>query len=304
MLQQWLSPMRYRSPVATLIVLFSIAFQALGGISPLQAQTPVRPDMSVPPGRWAETAVAFEQHIIDHDTNNLLRYQVKKTDAKGTVVRQVVESRQGSLARLIQRNGQPLTTEENAAERERLQAILNDPSAYARHTHREEGSRAYAIELLRSMPKAMLWSYVPGQPQLPGTEQAAVVLDFKPDPNFKPPSLITEGLTGITGRAWIDANTHCVIRLQGTILHSVDFGWGGVLARVREGGAVSFEQRQVGPLRWLYSRVSEHITIREVLVHTVQEDAEVSVSDVQPLPAPLTVQQAVQQLLAIPVPTR
>ena len=301
MLQHMMLPMRSQRAYALRLLFFVVLLSAPFS---LEAQNAAATDFSVPPVRWAEAAVGCEEHIIDYDTGNLLRYQVRKTDAKGTVVRQVIESKQGSIARLIQRNGEPLTNDENAAERDRLQAILNDPNAYARHTRREEGSRAYAIELLRSMPKAMLWSYVPGQPQLPGVSKPAVVIDFKPDPRFKPPSLLTEGLTGIAGRAWVDPDTHCVTRLQGTILHPVDFGWGGVLARVKEGGAVSFEQQKAGPQRWLYSRISEHITIREVLVHTVQEDAEISVSDVQPLPAPVTVQQAVQQLLAMPVATR
>jgi hypothetical protein len=216
----------------------------------------------------------------------------------------VIESRDGTVARTIEHNGQPLTAEETAAEKERLQAILASPESLARHNRREEGSRTYATELLRSMPKAMLWSYVPGQPQLPGADTPAIVLDFKPDPGFKPPSLITEGLTGIAGRVWIDEKTHCVTRIEGQILHPVDFGWGGILARVKEGGHVQFEQRRITDRRWLYSHLSEHLTIREVLVHTTQENSDLSAFDVQPLPAPISVKDAVQTLLNLPVPTR
>ena len=254
--------------------------------------------------RWAEAAAACEEHIINYDPNAALRYRIRKVDGKGEVVRQVIESKEGSVARLVEREGRPLTPDEDSAERERLQAILEDPDAFLRRTHREAGSRGYAVELLRSMPKAMLWSYVPGQPQLPDAPGPAVVLDFQPDPGFKPPSLITEGLTGIAGRIWVDAASHCVTRIQGRILHPVDFGWGGMLARIREGGSVEMEQRQATDRRWLYSHLVEHLTIREVMVHTVAERSEMSAFDVQPLPAPLSVREAVQQLLALPVPTR
>ena len=294
----WQRQSQGRGAAAVLLFLPLIVLLGLPALAHAQAA-----DVSVPPVRWAEAAAGCEEGILNYDTASLLRYQVHRTDAKGSAVRQVLESKQGSVARLIQRNGQLLTPEEDAGERERLQAILDDPATYARHSRREEGSRAYAIELLHSLPKAMLWSYVPGQPQLPGAGKATV-LDFIPDPKFKPPSLLTEGLTGLAGRAWIDAESRCVVRLQLNILHPVDFGWGGVLARVKEGGSVSFEQQKVGPHRWLYSRISEHVTIREVLVHTVQEDAEITVSAMQTLPAPITLQQAVKELLAMPVATR
>jgi hypothetical protein len=269
-----------------------------------QAQQPAAQDLALPPVRWAEAAAATEQQIINYDESDPLRYRVRRVDAKGETVREVIESRQGSVARLVLHNGQPLTAEEDADERQRLQAILDSPDAFLRHVHREAGSRSYAVELLRNMPKAMQWSYVPGQPQLPGASGAAVVLDFKPDPNFKPPSLITEALTGISGRVWVDVASHCVTRIQGKILHPVDFGWGGVLARIREGGYIELEQQKATDRRWLYSHLVEHITIREVLVHTTEENAEVTATGVHPLPAPLSVQDAVRMLLALPVPTR
>lgn len=266
-----------------------------------QAQSTNR-DLAVPPLHWAEAAIGMQERIVNSDDSAPLRYRVRRTDAKGETLREVIESRQGTVARLVERNGRPLTAEEDTDERQRLQAILDHPDAFLRHIRREEGSRSYALELLHSMPKAMVWTYVPGQPQLSDAQHPAVVLDFKPDPHFKPPSLITEALTGIAGRVWIDAPTHCVTRIQGTILHPVDFGWGGVLARVKEGGVIEFAQNQASNGRWLYSHVVEHISIREMLVHTSDENAEVTVTHVQPLPAPLAVQDAVHLLLALPGP--
>ncbi len=273
----------------------------------LRAQAPQgspAPDLTVPPVRWAQAAAANEEHIVNFDNTAQLHYRVRKVDAKGETVREVIESKEGSVARLVERDGHPLTAEENAAERERLQAILDSPETFLRHERREAGSRTYAVELLRSMPKAMLWSYAPGQPQLPGASGPAVVLDFKPDPGFKPPSLITEGLTGIAGRIWVDQASRCVTRIQGTILHPVDFGWGGVLARIKEGGAIELEQRKASDHRWLYSHLVEHISIREVLVHTTVENVELTATDVRSSPEPLDVADAVRALLALPVTTR
>lgn len=299
---------RQRASVAARILfLFLLALALVRDPHSVRAaaqQTASAQDLSLPPVRWAEAAVACEEHMVNYDENAPLRYRVRRVDAKGETLREVIESKQGSIARLIQHNGQLLTAEENSDERERLQGILDSPDAFLRRVRRESGSRTYAVELLRNMPQSMIWSYVPGQPQLPGATSPAVVLDFKPDPNFKPPSLITEALTGIAGRVWIDAPTHCVTRIQGTILHPVDFGWGGVLARIKEGGYIELEQLKANDHRWLYSHLVEHITVREVLIHTSQENAEVTATDVHPLPGPVSFQDAVRMLLALPVPTR
>lgn len=277
---------------------------ALRSLPAAPALAQASPDLSIPAIRWAEQAAANEEHIVNYDTATPLRYKMRRVDAKGEMIRETVESKEGPVARLLQRNGQALTAEENEAERRRLQDILDSPDSFLRHVRREEGSKSYAAELLRSMAKAMIWTYVPNQPQLPGASGPAVVLDFKPDPAFKPPSLVTEALTGVSGRVWIDANSHCVTRIEGRILHSIDFGWGGVLARIKEGGSVELEQRKVSDHRWLYSHLVEHIAIREVLVHTVEENADITSGDIQALPGPLGYREAIHMLLALPVPTR
>ena len=63
------------------------------------------------------------------------------------------------------------------------------------------------------------------------------------------------------------------------------------------------EQHQASDRRWLYSHLIERLSIREVLIHTVEENTEMWASDVQPEPRVPSYREAIQQLLAIPVPT-
>ncbi len=281
------------------------------------------------PRAWVDAAAVNEQHVLNDEDRLPLRYRVHKVDNKGDVVREVIESREGNIARLIGRNAAPLSPEENGAERERLEGILASPGDFLRREQRDRASRRYALELIQSMPEAMLWSYTPGQPQMPNVHAAQVVLDFLPNPAFKPPSLVTEGLAGVAGRIWIDSESRCPLRIEGRILHPINYGWGGMLARVSEGGTIAFEQGKVeqgkveqgkveqgkaadgtaegdspGSRRWLYTRVSEHLTLREVMVHTVRQNTEMNIFDVQRLPTLPTYQDAVRTLLAMPVATR
>jgi hypothetical protein len=265
-----------------------------------EAQAPEQ----LPARAWAETAAANQGRIINDDGTVLLRYRVRKVDAKGDVTREVIESREGSVARLIARDGQAITAAEDAAERDRLNGILHDPEDFFKHVKRDQAARGYATQLLRSMAQSMIWSYAPGQPQASPFPATQVVLDFVPDPKFKPPTLVTEALTGIAGRVWVDRNTRCVTRIEGQILHPIDFGWGGLLARIKQGGRIEFEQKQAHESRWLYSHLDEHISIREVLVRTVEENTRMQSFDVHVLPTPISYREAIQALLALPVPTR
>ncbi len=257
-----------------------------------------------PPLAWAEAGAASQERILNAGTDIPLRFTERKVNARGDTTRILIESRDGTVARIVQRDGKPLTAEENNAERDRLNDLLRSPDAFVRRHRHDHAGRDYALELVHALPRAMLWSYAPGQPQLPDLSGAQIVLDFTPDPNFKPPSLITGGLTAIAGRVWIDGQTRCVTRIQARILHPVDFGWGGVLARVSEGGTVELEQRQAAERRWFYSRLSEQVTLREMLVHTVNEQSHSSAWNPQVLPAPVSYQEAIRELLAMPVPTR
>lgn len=272
--------------------------------SPVFQAATARPDLSLPPVEWAAVAAANEVHIVNFDPANPLRYRVRRVDAKGQILREIIESRQGPVARLLERNGQPLLATENSDERSRLQGMLDSPDSFLRRGHRDDSSKSYATELLQSMTKAMLWTYTPGQPQLPGAQGAAVVLDFKPNPAFHPSGLITEALTGVAGRVWVDGESHCVTRIEGRILHTMDFGWGGVLARVKEGGTVELDQRRASDHRWLFTHLVERLSIREVLFHNVEENVEMIATDVEVLPGPLSYREAIEKLLAIPVPTR
>jgi hypothetical protein len=275
---------------------------AMCGIS---AQTPGHPmDLTgTVPRSCIEAAAVNEQHIINDDGSFPLRYRIRKVDAKNDVTRDIIESKQGTVARLVQRNGQPLTAQEDAAERARLTGMLGSPSDFIKHHKRDNAARGYSMDLVREMPRAMIYTYTPDQPQRPNAAEQEVVIDFTPDPHYKPPTLVADILTGLQGRMWIDRKSLRVTRIEGRVLHPVDFGW-GMLARIYPGGTVEFEQANAGGDRWAYSHLRENITIREMMVKTVQQHTDMDAADFKILPAPVSYQEAIHILLATPLTDR
>ena len=68
-----------------------------------------------------------------------------------------------------------------------------------------------------------------------------IVVDLKPNPNYHAQSRTYELLKSISGRAWIDKETHYLVHVQARTFK--DFAlWGGLIVRVKEGA--SFEMRQ------------------------------------------------------------
>jgi hypothetical protein len=268
-----------------------------------QAAAQVLPLPVGQPRSWAQAAATNELHIIDDDGKAPLRYRVRKIDAHSDTTRLIIETRQGDVARLIERNGQPLTAVEDTAERERLNAILQSPSDFIKHHKRDNSTRADVMQLVSLMPQAMIYTYVPGQPQPQSATSAQVVIDFRPDPAFHPPSMLADLLTGLEGRMWIDADSKRVTRVEGQIIKTVNFGF-GIVARISPGGTIEFEQTNAGENRWVYSHLVENFSVRAMMVKTIPENTRMNASDFHLLPAPVTFQEAVHLLLATPIPIR
>ena len=278
---------------------------ALAATGPMAAaQTPSAAEISAPAESWATVCAKREELVIQHP-GSYLRYRLHEVNQKGDRMRDQIETPQGTVARMIERDGRPLTPEQDAAERARLNAMIASPDDFARHVRRDDEDRKQGLDLLHQMPDAMLWSYAPGQPQLPG--QAAggpplIVLDFKPDPKWSAPDLVSDMLTGLEGRIWIDPRTQRLVRLQADVFRAVNAGW-GFFAHVYPGGTVTLEQTNPGGERWIVRHFDQQFTVRIALVKSVRERSTSDTADYRAVPS-MTYQEAIKLLLDTPLPAK
>jgi hypothetical protein len=255
------------------------------------------------PLSWAQAAARNQAAIVQGAATTPLRFRQRKADAKGDTTREIIESKEGGVARLVERNGKPITAAEDAAERDRLQASLASPEEFLRHHRHDKESRQYALDLIQQMPSAMTYSYAPDQPQPSGTTSRQIVLDFQPDPKYHPPTMVADVLTGLAGRLWIDAASERVTRAECHVVKPVNIGW-GMVGRIYPGGIMEFGQTDAGGGRWVYSRLEEHVTVRELMVKTVPYNVVMTSSEFRVLPSLLSYQDAIRLLLAEKIPLR
>ena len=268
---------------------------ALSGLERLPGIADTAPSQRSPRD-WVVLASNNEISTLTHE-DSYLRYRTHVINQRGDRVRDVVESKDGTVARTLMEGGKPLTPEANTLERQRLQDLSASRDAFAKHIKDDASGKKLATDLIRFMPDAMIYTPAPGQADARSPSGTPlIVLDFEPNPKWNPPTTPSEALTGLRGRVWIDSSSGFVTRLDGEIFRSVNIGW-GMLAHVYPGGKLSFEQVNVGGNRWIYSHFSDQAHVRALMLKTIDVSSDITASNFQHLPEPLTFQQAIALLL-------
>jgi hypothetical protein len=244
---------------------------------------------------------AANELVALHHKDSYLRYRMETVNEKGAQARDVIESKDGTVARLILKDGKPLTPEQDGGERQRLNDMVASPAAYAKHVKNGESEKTMADKLVPLMADAMIYTYTPGQPQTGKNGEALeIVLDYKPNPKFNPPNTEAQALTGLEGRVWIDAKARYVVRMEGTITRGVNFGW-GMLAHIYPGGKLVLDQANAGGNRWIFTDFFMQLNVRALMVKTLNIRSSAKASGYQVL-GPMSYQDAVRLLLATPLP--
>lgn len=246
--------------------------------------------------------------MVDHQTEYLrhegdhFRYHLHRVDPKEDTLRDVIETADGALTRLLQHNGVALTQAENDGDRKRLTEYIQSGDLRKKQKD-EQRNQSYGLELLTAMPRAMIYTMTPGQPQLQHLDRPQWVLDFTPNPQFHAKSVAEELSTGLAGRLWIDAADHHLVRAEVHINRNLDVAM-GLLIRVYTGGTIEYDQRRIAEGVYAYSHIRMHLRLRELMIRTVPYDSDLVATDIQLLKPPPTAQQAVETLLQDQVQTR
>ena len=86
-------------------------------------------------------------------------YVQHKVDPKGSTVKQIVETKEGDVARLIEKDGKPLPPEDEQAEIDRLNHLLAHPEVQEHRHKKEQEDSARGDEMVRMLPDAFLFTY-------------------------------------------------------------------------------------------------------------------------------------------------
>jgi hypothetical protein len=191
----------------------------------------------------------------------------------------VVPTGTGTLRILLRDNGRPT---DPAYYRRQLQAwkdVLelalrpDDPRARTAYAKYEKRNRERA-QLVNATREAYLQKWV-GRETILGHD--CDVIELKPNPDFRPHSMLQEVLTHFTAKVWVDHNANQLVRGEAHVIRDISIG-GGILGKLYRGGVFSFEQAPVSENIWLPTRYQYDFTGRKFLftfeVHQVVQSSQ------------------------------
>jgi len=266
---------------------FSSGLIALGGLllagwMPLHAEgTPNGPKDA----REVVRAAMEAELAADLNDHSHWRYRDDQRDGTNTVSI-VVETGNGSVKRMISRNGQPLNEAEARVEDERVQRFIHDPAQLAKQ--RKDGAQdgKNAEELLRMLPDAFIWT-------LQSEDAQKITLHFQPNPGFSPPDMQGRVLGRMAGELVVNKEQNRIETISGKLTQDVTIGW-GLLGRLHEGGTFRVERREVAPKLWQITETHVHIEGKVLFFKNIGQQQDEVQTDFTQMPNGITLEQAAE----------
>jgi hypothetical protein len=279
---------RRRLPTAFSLIAISVlaAFFGLASIAIAQVANATAPET------LALVRRASQNELHSPAPPYPVRYKLRKQDSKGSTTKEIVETKDGEVARLIARDDKPLTADDEKAEMDRLDNLLAHPEIQEHRHKREQEDSGRADEMTVMLPDAFIFTDLG---IVEGSSGPAHRLSFKPNPSFKPPDREGEVYHGMEGELWIDQAQERMVKLDARLISDVDFGW-GILGKLYKGGTLTIDQKDVGHHHWEPTLMNLNLTGIALMVKSLSFQINETSWDFQPVPLNMSYQDAIHML--------
>jgi len=235
-------------------------------------------------------AIANEQRAEDKHLYFMYRDLKRKKDGT-TETREMVQTPQLVLGRIVAKNGQPLSADDRNNEESRLNRLTNDPDELAKKKKEQQDDDQRARMMVKAIPDAFNFEYQNTE-ESPSGEVA--VFKFTPNPNWEAPNRELQVFTGMSGTIKIAVKPERLALMQAKLFKDVNFGW-GILGKLYKGGDFLIEQTEVAPNHWDVTHMMLHFTGKVLLFKSLNIQQDEKTSDYQEI-HPMTVAQALDKL--------
>lgn len=242
---------------------------------------------------------AVDNEITSNQSSGMhFRFKDEKRTPQLSQTKLMVETRDATAGLLVIQNGQPLTPQQRHEEEARLANYIQSPQALRRKKKEEKEDAEHTERILRALPDAFLYQRAgtePGRPGLGAPGDELVRLNFRPNPDYNPPSHVEQVLTGMSGNLLIDTTQNRIAEINGTLTKEVGFGW-GILGHLDQGGRFLVQQADVGEHQWEVTHMQLSFTGKVLFVKKIAIHSNDTFSDFHPVPGNLTFAQGVELL--------
>lgn len=186
--------------------------------------------------------------------------------------------------RLIAMNGSPLSASQDAEQARKEQQVIAQRRAESREQRQKridtyEKERRRDNAMMQQLTTAFNFTMV-GQRKVRG--YPVYVLKATPRPDYKPPTMETQVLTGMHGELWIEAQTFHWVKVTAQVIHPVSIE--GFLAEVEPGTQFELENLPVGDgSTWQAAHFSMRSNARVLHFFTRESSDDETYTDYRPV---------------------
>ena len=213
---------------------------------------------------------------------------VKEVDGKQET-REVVETKSGSLDRLIAIAGRPLSAGQQRDETERILRLSHNPGEQRKLEQTRKKDAEQCDAFLKMVPEVFLFEYA-------GESGNVVKLNFRPNPAFRPASREEKVLHEMAGEIWIDARQQRLVSITGRLMNEVKFA-GGLLGHLEKGGQFVVKRTEVTPAHWEVTEMAVNMQGKALLFKTISVQQKELHRNFERVPDDLTIADAAAILL-------
>jgi hypothetical protein len=236
---------------------------------------------------------AMQLRLEEEKNHRPVEYVLRKTDGNHQTAKEIIETRDGDVARLIEINGRPLSADEEQAEMSRLDTLAADPEMQQKRRRSEQKDAARIDQLVGMLPDSEVYKL---EGMVPCGDEECYRLSFTPNPGFVPPDLEADVLRGFAGEVWIDKEQDRLVRLDAHLVRDVNIGF-GILGRVDKGGTMVLEQAYEKDAReWQPTVLKMNLAGKALMVKTVSIQINEVASGFAPVPPGLGYREAIAML--------
>jgi hypothetical protein len=243
---------------------------------------PQSPPSQVSANDLARRVITNELKFQDDDTNWM--YRLEKEQHGKKQVEEIIETKEGSVSRLLSINDLPLTAKQQEEEDQRVQELMTSRSAKRNLQRALEADTLQGRRLFKMLPDAFVFNYA-------GDDGNLVKLSFTPNPTFHPPSLEARVFHDMEGEMWVDCKQERLAAFNGHLTQDVKFGF-GLLGRLEKGGHFEVRQAEVVPGHWDITTMSVEMTGKALLFKSIGVQKRESRRDFHQVSDDLTLTQA------------
>lgn len=268
---------RRRSTISMKAIAFALVFAVCASAHAQDARSLVREAVNTEIAADRADQSLWIFHEVDRKPGN-------------KVTQWVAQTRQGDIKRVVTINGHPVP---KAQQRAAVEAFIHNSNAQAQQRQSGQKDSQQAEALLKMLPDAFIWS-------IASRNEQSTVFHFRPNPTFNPPTRQARVFAAMEGDMTVNISQHRIQQLKGTMIHDVNFGWGGILGSLKKGGRFEVDRTETAPGVWQISVTHVHIQGHALLFKTISEQEDDSKSNFTRESDEVTLQQAADAVMSKP----